>query len=142
MQARRILVTAALCAIAAGSLAPAQAAPKPKPFSGSVTFHDATPDPTGGFGANCQGTLPVEKAVGIKVPASGVLTVSLTGFTGDWALVVADDAGKVLGSSDTFPESENAVVTLKKAGTVQLLPCNLGGTVDATVNFAYRFKKV
>jgi len=141
MSVRRILIATSLCAVAAGSLAPAQAAPDPKPFKGSAVFHDSTPDPSGGLGANCQGTLPVEKGLSVKVPASGVLPVSLTGFTGDWALVAADATGKVLGTSDTFPESENMIVPLKKAMTVTLLPCNVGGTVDATVSWAYRFKK-
>lgn len=137
---RTLLLAGLLVVVAAGSLAPAQAA-TPKPFTGSTPFHDATPDPSGGLGANCQGTLPVEKGLSVKVPASGVLTVSLTGFTGDWALVAADATGKVLGTSDTFPESENMIVPLKKAMTVTLLPCNVGGTVDATVSWAYRYKK-
>lgn len=137
---RNLLLTAVVAAAAVAAVPPAQAGP-PKPFSGSATVTDLTPDPTGGLGANCQGTLPVEKGMPLKVPGPGVLTVALSGFTGDWALVVTDDTGKVLGSSDTFPDTENAVVTLKKATSTVLLACNLGGTVEAKLTWAYRYKK-
>ena len=146
MHGRRILLTASLCAIAAGSLAPAQAAPKPKPFTGSVMFTDMTPDPTGNSNASekehCRGELPREKGVILKVANPGVVTVSISGFQGDWTLMVTDDKDKMLDGADVNPPSfENAVVTLKKPGTIVMYPCNLAGTVEAKLSWAYRYKK-
>ncbi len=142
MRARTPLLTAAVCLVAAGSLAPAQAAGTPKPFKGSAVFHDATPDPAGGSTAHCVGALPMEKPLALKVPGPGVVTLGITGFVGDWAITVTDPSGKYLGGSDVNPPAqENAVITFKKAGTIQMLPCNLGGSFDATLSWAYRYKK-
>ncbi len=138
---RTLLLTGLLAVVAAGSLTPAQAG-SPKAFTGSAVFHDATPDPTGGSTAHCNGALPLEKPIPLKIANPGVVTLSLTGFQGDWALAVTDQAGKYLGGADTNPPvTENAVITLKKAGTILMLPCNLGGTFDATLSWAYRYKK-
>lgn len=143
MRRRTPLVLAGLCVVATGALAPASAAPTPKPYTTTTTYTDRTPDPTGGLGANCQGLTPPEAPVEMKVANPGVVTLSITGFTGDWALVVRDKKdSKLLGASDTNPPAtENVIVTLKKATTLLVQPCNLGGTVDATLKLAYRFKK-
>ncbi len=142
---RTLLLTGLLAVVAAGSLAPAQAA-TPKPFTGSTPFHDATPDPTGNSAAtdkeHCKGELPREKPVELKVKDPGVVTVSISGYQGDWTLMITDPAGKLLGGADVNPpDFENAVVTLKKPGTILMYPCNLVGTFDATLSWAYRYKK-
>ncbi len=146
MRLRTPLLTAVLCVVAAGALAPAQAAPKPKSYEGSVAFQDTTPDPTGNSAAtdqeHCRGELPREKGVTLKVANPGVVTVSISGFQGDWTLMVTDDKDKTLGGADVNPpDYENAVITLKKPATIVMYPCNLVGSFDATLSWAYRYKK-
>ena len=145
MRIRTVLITAAAIGLTAGSFAPAQAA-KPKPFSGSTAISDRTPDPTGNSASSeqehCKGELPREKPVELKVANPGVVTVSISGFQGDWTLMVTDPAGKLLGGADVNPPAfENAVITLKKPGTILMSGCNLAGTFDATLSWAYRYKK-
>ncbi|HEV2891333.1 MAG TPA: PPC domain-containing protein [Frankiaceae bacterium] len=140
-----IATTAVLVALGTVSLAPATAAPKPKPFSGTKAYTDATPDPTGSApdsGNGCDSMLPApfphETGFTINVPAPGKLKVSINN-TGDWALEVRDAKGTQLGASDgATPETTELVtVKAKKAGKYTILPCNLGGAPDVTVTYAY-----
>lgn len=146
MRLRTPLLIAALSVVAAGALAPAQSAPKPKSYEGSVQFTDATPDPTGNSASSekehCRGELPREKGVTLKVKDPGVVTVAISGFQGDWTLMITDDKDKMIAGADVNPPAyENAVVTLKKPATIVMYPCNLTGTFEATLSWSYRYKK-
>lgn len=124
----------------------ANAAP-PKGFSKTVTFTDMTPDPTGNLESgnenHCNGKLPKEQPVAVKVPGPGIVEISINGFQGDWALQVRDAAGEVIGGDDVNPPSafESTSVRLKKAATINILPCNLAGTPQAQLTYKYTYKK-
>jgi hypothetical protein len=124
----------------------AEAAP-PKNFKKTVSFTDATPDPSGNAASgnenHCSGQLPQEDPISVKIPGPGYLEVSIAGFQGDWSLQVKGADGEVLGGADVNPPSEFEAVSIrfKKAETVGILPCNMGGTPQAEVTYSYTYKK-
>ena len=145
MQARHIVTALAVLAAGTAAVAPASAAPKPKPIKGSTKVTDATADPTGSGtdGADCSSLLPtagtpladpVSKA--LKVPGPGKLKITLAN-TGDWALEIRDPKGFIIGDSDggTPEAQEMATVKTKKAGTYKIWACNLGGAPEATLSW-------
>ena len=143
---RRHAIAAAAVVVALGtvSLTPAAAA-KPKPFKGSKTYTDVTPDPTAsapGSGAGCDSVFPApfphEKGFELTLPAAGKLKVDITNV-GDWALEIRDSKGTTIASSDgDMPQAiEQATAKIKKAGKYTIVPCNLGGGPEVTVNYAY-----
>jgi hypothetical protein len=142
---RRTLVgTAAVALIAVSFGATAQAAP-PKKFSKTVSFTDASPDPTGNAGSgnqdHCSGQLPREEPISLKIPGPGTLDVTLGGFQGDWALQLLEGDEIIAGDDVNPPGYESASVRFKKATTVKILPCNLEGTPQGTVTYVYTPKK-
>jgi hypothetical protein len=136
-----IAATAVAAALGMVAVTPAAAA-KAKPFKGSQSYTDATPDPTGSAtdGSDCSSLLPTPQEAGITVniPAPGKLKVDITNV-GDWALEIRDPKGTVIGSADggTPQDIEIATVKAKKAGKYTIVPCNLGGVPELTVNWAY-----
>lgn len=143
MRARLALATAVAVGLTLGTAA--QAAP-PKNFEKTVAFTDATPDPTGNLAAteaeHCLGELPREKPIELKVPGSGTVEVTISGFQGDWTLMITDAKGELITGADVNPpDTETASFPMKKAGTVNILPCNLAGTPQASVKMVYTFKK-
>jgi hypothetical protein len=141
---RRLPVIAAVPAIvAAGWFVPAQAAP-PASFTKTVTFVDSTPDPTAFFlgPEHCMGRLPAEQPVEVKIPASGVVDVAISGFTGEWSLMITDPKGRVLTTADAdAPETESTTFRMRRAGTINILPCNIAGTFEAQLTYGYTYKK-
>jgi hypothetical protein len=139
--------TALIAAVVAGvSLANVAGAAPPKGFTKTVSFTDATPDPTGNAASgnenHCSGKLPQEAPISLKVPGAGTVDVTLGGFQGDWALQIKDASGEVLAGDDQNPPAyESTSVSLKKAGTISILPCNLEGTPQGTVTYTYTPKK-
>lgn len=136
-------ISAALVAVSLG--AQASAAP-PKGFTKNVMFTDATPDPSGNTNdseaEHCNGVLPKEAAIEVKVPGPGTLDVTIGGFQGDYSLMLTDAKGELLSGADVNPpEYESAGTRLKKAGTVFVLPCNLAGTPQSKVTITYAYKK-
>lgn len=131
-----VLVVAVAGTVAA---VPAQAAP-PKPFAKTVTFVDRTPDPSAYLlgPEHCLGRLPKEPPVPVQVPAAGVLKIDISGFTGEWSLVVLNPAGDVIGVADAdAPATESLTMKMRKAGRVDILPCNLAGTFEAQLAYSY-----
>lgn len=127
------------CLVLAGAAAPAQAGP-PKPFSRTVAFVDRTPDPTAFFlgPEHCMGRLPAEQPVRVDVPAAGVVDIVISGFQGEWSLMVTNDKGVVLGTADAdAPATEKLTLKVKKAGRIAILPCNIAGTFDATLTYGW-----
>ena len=140
---RSVLALTCLGLVAAGSLAPAQAAP-PKSFSKTVTFVDATPDPTAFFlgPEHCQGRLPAEDPVVVDLPGPGKVDIAIAGFQGEWSLMVTNPNGSVIGVADAdAPETESLTMKVKRAGKIHILPCNIAGTFEATLSYAYTYKK-
>ena len=133
-----VLLTAALAATAT----PGAAVPK-KPIEQQVPFTDATPDVTGlhpASDAHCNGFVPQEAPYAFKAPAAGKLKVSISGFTGEWALELRDEKGQVLAEQDvSSPELESLTVKLRKPATVNIRPCNLAGTSQATIALLFTY---
>jgi hypothetical protein len=142
----RTLVTGLLAAVVGVSLGTSVHAGPPKGFTKTVDFTDATPDPSGNAGAtnqdHCSGKLPQEAPISVKIPGPGNVDISLGGFQGDWALQVKDAKGEILAGDDVNPPGyEGTSLRLKKAATIQILPCNLEGTPQGTVTYTYAYKK-
>lgn len=143
MSRRTVLICLMLGTVAVAPLAPAQAGP-PKPFSKTVTFTDATPDPSAYLlgPEHCQGRLPGESPVAVAIPGPGLVDIAITGFTGEWSLMITNPAGDVIGTADAdAPATEAMTLRVRKAGTINILPCNIAGTSEATLSYSYRYKK-
>ena len=141
---RRVALLVSTLAVAGLAAAPAHA-------SGVVKgSYDVTlmPDPTLEVGAACEAVNP--SAVDnhqLKVPGAGTLSVVLdspdptgTGST-DWDLYVLDADGSVNSASDGGSSHEEAATKFKKAATVTIQVCNLGGAPDGTVTYVFTPKK-
>jgi hypothetical protein len=130
-------------AVVAVTAAPGLAAPKPKPITQSVPFTDTTPDYSGwavGPDSHCAGLLPREEAYEFKAPAAGSLKVSISGFTGEWALDLRDAKGNVLAETDVLaPEQETLTIKLRRPGVVNIGPCNLAGTPEALISLVFTY---
>jgi hypothetical protein len=142
---RKLACTILVAAVGVALSTSANAGP-PKGFSKTVAFTDTTPDPTGNAGAtnqdHCSGKLPQEAPISVKLPGAGSLDVSIDGFQGDWALQLKDASGEIIGGDDQNPPSYEATSTsVKKATTIQILPCNLEGTPQANVHYTYTPKR-
>lgn len=138
MRLRTAAVTALVALAAAGTLAPAQAAPKPVKTTYQVG--PLTPDPTPiALGEICAPVTPSAiDAREYKVPAAGRLKVDID-FVGDWALGLRDAKGKRLAESDGgTPETDESMdVKFKKAGVVVVEACNFAGGPTATVTLTF-----
>jgi hypothetical protein len=140
---RVVLLAVGSAVVAAGAFAPAQAAP-PASFSKTVTFVDSTPDPTAFFlgPEHCMGRLPAEQPVEVEIPASGVVKVAISGFTGEWSLMITDPKGRVITTADAdAPATESTTFRMRRAGTIHILPCNIAGTFEAQLTYSYTYKK-
>jgi hypothetical protein len=143
--------------VAAGAAAtPASAASK-KPISKSYAVTAPAPDPTnwadlGGVAGYsvCAQRIPNSfQKFSFTAPATGRLKVSLTGFTGDWDLLVTDAKGNEVtaGGSDgrntpaTQGEGdENVTVKVKKARTTyNLIACNWVGGPTGTLAYTFTY---
>jgi hypothetical protein len=140
----RLAGTAVVALMAVSFGASAQAAP-PKKFAKTVSYTDATPDPSGNAGSgnedHCTGQLPREAPISVKIPAAGTLDVSLGGFQGDWALQLREGDEIIAGDDVNPPGYEATSVRFKKATTVLIQPCNLEGTPQGTVTYSYTPKR-
>jgi hypothetical protein len=143
---RKLACTILVAAVGVALSTSANAAP-PKGFSKTVSFTDSTPDPTGNAGAtnqdHCSGKLPQEAPLSVKIPGAGSVDINIDGFQGDWALQIKDASGEIIAGDDQNPPNafESTSVSLKKAATIQILPCNLEGTPQANVHYTYTPKR-
>ena len=142
---RTVTTALALAALAIPLGASAQAAP-PKGFTKTVSYTDATPDPSGNAESSeemhCSGKLPREEGISVKIPGPGMVDVTIGGFQGDWSLQIQDASGEVLSGADVNPpDYETAGVRLKKAATIIIAPCNMSGTPQAKVTYKYTYRK-
>lgn len=140
---RVLLIAALLAAVPAGLFVPAQAAP-PAPFSKTVTFTDSTPDPTAFLlgPEHCMGRLPAEQPVEVQIPAAGTVKVAISGFTGEWSLMITDKNGSVITTADAdAPDTESTSFRMRRAATINILPCNIAGSFEAQLTYSYTYKK-
>jgi hypothetical protein len=139
------LVVASL-AVAAVAAPPAMAAPKKKPITKTYAVNAPAPDPTNYAGQGysvCAQNVPgsFDKQT-IQIPAAGSLQVELSGFQGDWDLLLedADDSELTAGGSSSLGGSETAESRFKKAQKVSIVACNWAGSPTATVKWTFNFK--
>jgi energy-converting hydrogenase Eha subunit A len=139
------LVVASL-AVAAVAAPPAMAAPKKKPITKTYDVTAVAPDPTNYAGQGysvCAQNVPgsFDKTT-IQIPAAGSLVVQLSGFQGDWDLLLedADDSELSTGGSSDLGGAEEASARFKKAQKVSIVACNWAGTPTATVKYTFTYK--
>lgn len=143
------LLVSAAALVAAGLAMPATAAPKP--ITKTYTATAPLPDPSNYAGQGysvCAMTVPQSfHSETFKAPALGKLSVKLTGFTGDWDLLLIDGKGTEIthgGASDIgspgTPASETMSTKVKKAGTTyQIIACNWAGGPTGTVTYTFTY---
>ncbi|HWC13758.1 MAG TPA: hypothetical protein VG929_04100 [Actinomycetota bacterium] len=135
---KSIILLTALVLAATSLAAPALAAKSKK---GSFTAQ-ALPYP-GPDGCNNSASQVTEA---FKAPATGILTVTMVDFDGDWDLFVNDSSGSELGSATASqltgdaPEEE-VLVAVRKGSQVLMGPCNWAGGMSATVNWVFKATK-
>jgi hypothetical protein len=143
---RTAALVVASVAVAAVAAPPAMAAPKKKPITKTYDVTAPMPDPTNyaGMGYSvCAQNVPssFDKKT-IEIPAAGSLAVELSGFQGDWDLLLedSDDSELSSGGSSSVGGVESAEVRFKKAQKVSIVACNWAGTPNATVKYTFTFK--
>ena len=150
MRVRTAASLAATALLAAGVHAPAQAATK-KPISKEYDL-TLTPMPDASTTSACSsqflkaGQNMDEKP--LKVSGPGKLTVTVTGFTGDWDIAVMSSTGSSLseGGGTTTPDAfstpagtldEVAKYKAKKPMSLVIRVCNFFGTPNAHVKYTF-----
>jgi hypothetical protein len=168
MKIRTAVPVAMTAVVAAGALAPAVAAGKPKPITATYEVSGMpVPVPLAGVdgvdGANSctnpdlEGVSTTTKT--IKTKGAGTLVVGLTGFAGDWDITVTDGDGEVVvigegtttGGEAPAPVGngqgslgtdnvEKAEVKLKRAATLNISVCNFLGGPSATAKYTFTYR--
>lgn len=148
MLSRPLFAMIALTMATGAVHAEAAKAPREKPIKRSYQVTAFPPDPSYGLGVR-QGTCnqflaAAQNNTPFKVPFPGVLTVDLTGFSGDWDLALYDTNGKVVtkssqGLTDPVDRPEHLVAALTQVGsTYNIRACNFLGGPNATVSYVFR----
>lgn len=140
-----LAVTVAAVSVAASAAPSALAAPKKKPITKSYAIATPMPDPTnlaGGYSVcaqNVPGSFHVEP---FKVPARGTLHIELSGFTGDYDLLLmdADKEELAYGGTSDVTGSEIVDMGFKKATPVSIVGCNWAGGPTAKVSYTFTYK--
>jgi hypothetical protein len=151
MKIRRVASVASLALLVAGAfspmIAPATAAPKKKPITKSYDL-ELVPlwtDPMAAcVNPEFEGiSVHTEK---ITPTGPGILSVSVTGYTGDWDISVKDATGVEIakGSGNDTPNpgpgTETLEIKFKKAEPLQIAICNFLGTPAAQAKYTYTYK--
>jgi hypothetical protein len=141
----------------AGAATPASAKSRPKPIVKKYDVMAPAPDPSNYAGsANVNGysvcAQRVPKSFDVhefKAPALGKLKIELTGFLGDWDLLVTDSKNNEItfGGSDGIntPQSptignESLTTKVKKAKTTfRIVACNWAGSPNAHVKYTFTY---
>ncbi len=148
MRLRTSLAVSLTAVLAAGSLAPAVAAPAKKPVSKEYVAAAFPPDPshaavTSGI---CNTTNPTSQHnEPFTVPFAGVLKIDMKGFQGDWDLALYSGgtllASSAQGLTDPVDRPESITVKLKKVGQkLQIRACNFSGGPTANVKYVHSSK--
>jgi hypothetical protein len=150
------LVAAGALIMAGGLAGEASAKPKP-PITKTVAITAPVPDPSNWAGQGgvtgysvCAQRIPSSfQTVEFKAPAIGKLKVTLTGFNGDWDVLVTDAKGTELtagGSSGISTPAgpsdgdESATTKVKKANTVfKITACNWAGGPTGTLKYTFTY---
>ncbi|MDT7572020.1 MAG: hypothetical protein QOE05_2194 [Actinomycetota bacterium] len=139
------LVVASL-AVAAVAAPPAMAAPKKKPITKTYTATAPLPDPSNygmqGYSVCAMNVPSSFDRQEFQVPAAGTLAVEVSGYQGDWDLLLldSDDSELSTGGSSDLGVPETTEVRFKKAQKVSIIACNWAGTPTATVKYTFTYK--
>jgi hypothetical protein len=143
---RTAALVAASLAVAAVAAPPAMAKSKKKPITKTYEVTAPMPDPSNYAGQGysvCAQNVPssFDKRT-IQIPAAGTLAVELSGFQGDWDLLLedSDDSELAAGGSSDLGAAETTEVRFKKAQKVSIVGCNWAGTPTATVKYTFTYK--
>jgi len=137
-----VVVVCVLGLVTTIATAPALAGKKKK---GSFTAENPIPHPLGdGCNEGEEGMSKTSKEM--KAPFTGVLTVTMENFQGDWDLFVTNAAGNPLNSSvesqlTGAPATEEVVFAFKKGSKFQMVACNWLGGASADVSWTYTATK-
>lgn len=104
----------------------------------NLSSHTSTPTP--GCSAGQEGVHKLTKS--FETPGAGKLTLSMSGFTGDWDLYVLDGNVAIARSDsaqvpDMAPPEEKIEIALAKGKTYDLVICNWAGAPQASANLKY-----
>ena len=88
------------------------------------------------YAVNVPGSFDIQT---FKVPSAGVLSVDLTGFTGDMDLLLldADKEELAYGGSSGVSEPESALVKFKKPTTAYIVGCNFSSLPNGTIKYVF-----
>ena len=145
---RTAALLAVTCAAVAVAAPQAMAAP-PKKFSKTYTTTTPMPDPTN-FNPSakysvCEQTVPGSfNTETVKIPGKGTLHVELTGYYGDYDLLLMDaDKEELASSGQTAVQGEPEIVDVafKKPTTVYVVNCNWAGAPTSKVSYTFTPKK-
>jgi hypothetical protein len=138
--------TLSLAVLAAATVAAPAALAAPKPITKTYEATAPMPDPTNyaqqGYSVCAQNVPQSFHTETFKVPAAGSLKVELTGYQGDWDLLLVGDKGQELatGGATDLGTPEVVQVKFKKATTVGIVACNWAGGPTGTVTYTFTFK--
>ena len=144
MRTTPVLAAAAL--IAAGLAMPTTAAPKP--ITKTYTATAPMPDPTNyaqqGYSVCAQNVPQSFHVENFKAPAPGKLKIEMSGFQGDWDLLLTDGKGSELANSGLTqpadPPTESLTVKVKKKGAdFRIIACNWAGGPTGTVKYTFTY---
>jgi len=148
----RITPLALVGVVALAALATPAGATTKKPISKTYTANAPAPDPSNYAQQSpydvCAQAVPNSFDVHeFTAPALGKLKVELSGFTGDWDLLLTDKAGNEItssGASDvgspTTAATESLSAKIKKAKTTyRIVACNWAGGSTATVKYTFTY---
>ena len=139
-----------------GLLASPAMAKHKKPITKTYSVTAPTPDPTNYLNevgaANysvCNQVVPQSfHKEAFKAPEAGTLKVEMTGFTGDWDLLLLNGKGSEIGSggasdlgSPATPAAEKTTIKIKKPDTISIIACNWAGGPTATVKYTFTYAK-
>jgi hypothetical protein len=144
MRTRTALAASLAVVLAAGSLAPALAAPAKKPVTKEYTATAFPPDPSHITGRGICNTVnpAAQHNEPFTVPFVGTLVVDLSGFQGDWDLALYNGSQLVASSAQQLEEPidkpEKMTVKLKKVGQkLSIRACNFSGGPTAKVKYVH-----
>jgi len=128
-------------AVATVSAGPALAAPKK--ITKTYTASAPNPDPTNSASdySVCAQNVPGSFDTKVfAVPAAGKLLITLSGFVGDWDLLLTDAANVEIGKSGHNPGEDEAItMKFKKAQKVSITACNWAGGSTGTVSYTFTY---
>jgi hypothetical protein len=150
MQVRRVATVATLALLAAGAYAPATAGPRTKPISmeydvQGVPNPQPLPSGTSCLDDQFEGISRTTKTITPTGP--GLLSVTLSGFAGDWDITLLDKNGDEVAAGTGTTTGGGAPATagvdtleqkFKRAETFQVSVCNFLGSPSAHVKLTYK----